>query len=1256
MAVNFLSSVPRLKGRENYTEWAFAVRNVLVLDDLHGCIDGVETDAVKDGKAKAKLVLTIDSSLFVHIKEAATTKELWLNLKKLFDDSGFTRKIGLLRLLVSIKLENSDSMETYVTQLIETAQKLKGTGFEIDDKWIGSLLLAGLPEKYLPMIMAIEHSGMDLSVDAIKRKLLDSEPEPVGNTGSAFSIRKVGNTVDRQKKDSSKTSSVRNVKQVKCFKCQQTGHFKNKCPLNKDRNMNAFSAAFLCGNFDKTDWYIDSGASKHLTVRRDWIKNISDCGKQEIVTANNQKLSAKSSVTDVLFIPELKTNLISVSQLIRNGNSVKFDAGGCCIFNKKNNLIGTARLVNNVYKLNIKNKEHCFLSTASSRIWHRRFGHINNQDLCNMEAAVNGMKITSRENLTNRCVICCEGKQSRDAFKNKGTRANSVLEIVHTDICGPMETISLGGSRYFLLFEDDFSKMTFVYFLKNKSEVFECFKRFRMMVENQMDTGIKILRSDNGGEFCGKDMRNYLAMNGIIHQTTNPYTPQQNGVVERMNRSLVEKAKCMLFDAKLDTKFWAEAVNTAAYLKNRSPSQTLKNKTPYEMWFNHKPNVSNVRVFGSKIMVHVPKERRTKWQKNSVEMILMGYGERTKGYRVYNPDNNVISTSRDVVVIENDEIEISLDNTDSVGATEQDKELEVKTSDDDEQYGANDDTNGDSDYIPDCPIPDSRTDQEPRRSKREAKPKKFVDHISYMCALNSNQEDLKYSEDPVTVDEALSKWDREQWKAAMEEEYNSFVRNNAWEIAELPKGASVVDSKWVFKKKINSDGSVRYRARLVARGFSQKSGIDFNETFSPVVRHSSLRLLIAMSVQLNLKIIHLDVMTAFLNGELNETIFMKQPEGFQVSKDINKFCKLNKAIYGLKQASRAWNMKVNKVLTDIGYERSKIEHCIYVKSKDNLLTIIALYVDDFFVFTNDVSEEIFLIENLSNNFMIKNLGEAKKCLGMNITRNYEKGTIVIDQKDYILQLLEKFNMSECKSVKTPLESKLEFDLTKENCKDVPYQELIGSLMYLAVLTRPDIAYSVSFLSQFNNNHSVEQWKCAKRILRYLKSTKDNCLVFTKSTDNLHGFVDADWGSDKLDRKSYTGFVFKISNSAISWESKKQRTVALSSTEAEYMAMAEATKEAIYLQNLIFEITGKLNYITLFNDNKSAQALANNPVYHKRSKHIDIRYHFIRDAVLNNQIKLEYLQIDKMTADIFTKSLSVDKHYRCLNELNMNVMI
>lgn len=305
----------------------------------------------------------------------------------------------------------------------------------------------------------------------------------------------------------------------------------------------------------------------------------------------------------------------------------------------------------------------------------------------------------------------------------------------------------------------------------------------------------------------------------------------------------------------------------------------------------------------------------------------------------------------------------------------------------------------------------------------------------------------------------------------------------------------------------------------------------------------------------------------------------------------------------------------------------------------------------FFIFSNDEKEIVFLKKHLNSHFDVKDLGIIKQCLGMQVFIDKSNNTIKLSQELYIDQLLEKFNMSECKPVKTPIESKLDFSVESKEI-DVPYQQLIGSLMYLAVLTRPDIAYSVSFLSQFNNCFLESHWKCAKRILRYLAGTKSYGLLFSKGDMTIQGFVDADWAGNFLDRKSYTGYMFKMNGAAISYESVKQKIVAMSSMEAEYMAMSEASKEAIYLKGLLSELTGKNECIQLFNDNKSALYLTANATYHKRSKHIDVRHHFVRDAILNNQIKASYLNTGEMPADILTKGLSVEKHYKHLKGFGM----
>lgn len=721
MSVNYIQSVPKLKGRENYDVWCFAAENLLVLEGMIHCIRPDSAKEIKpddDAKTKAKLIMTIDPGLYVHIRETKSSQELWNKLKNMFDDSGFSRKITLLRHLISIRQENCETMTAYVTQVVETAQRLKGTGFAITDEWVGSLLLAGLPEKFSPMIMAVEHSGIQITTDAIKSKLIDMEVSwnsESETSGAAFAIKKRYSPSNKNggKFDTSRVTGGKQIKNITCFKCREVGHFRNQCPmLLKTKETNAFSVVFLNGKYSKTEWYVDSGASMHMTPNKEWINNANyKPSLSDITVANDAKVQVLCSgdvqittdrnyditVKDVQCVPSLTTNLLSVSELIKNGNSVVFEASCCYIRNKNNELVATAESTNGVYKLKTDlSVSACGMlaapAVANSELWHRRLAHINSRDLDKMRnGVVHGVSYPDSSNMMkDKCVTCCEGKQMRLPFQHVGERSTEPLQIVHADVCGPMEKKSIGGSQYFLLFVDDFSRMNFIYFLKQKNEVYKKFKEFKAIVENQQNRKIKILRTDNGGEFCNGEMDNYLKKEGIIHQKTTAYTPEQNGVCERANRTVVEKGRCLLFDAKLEKKFWAEAANTAVYLKNRSATANLKEKTPYEAWCGKKPDLSHIRLFGSNVMVHIPKEKRLKWDKKAEKYILVGFSETIKGYRVYDPRKNTITVKRDIIVMEGTNMEYIENDSDAVwimpeeDMTEQEEENLAQSSKDTE--------------------------------------------------------------------------------------------------------------------------------------------------------------------------------------------------------------------------------------------------------------------------------------------------------------------------------------------------------------------------------------------------------------------------------------------------------------------------------------------------------------------------------------------------------------------------------------------
>lgn len=1282
MASNNLPVIEKLKGRENYNTWRFAMKSFLELDDLWSCVNGTDstTDLEKktrrDVKAKSKIILSVDPINYVHIQNADTAKDVWDKLTTTFHDSGLARKVSLIRILISTNLENCESVENYVGKIMSTAQKLNDIQFEISDEWLGTFLLAGLPDEYKPMIMAIESSGIKLTADSVKTKLL----QEVKSTKTTNSVALYN------KSQHSKKSFNNNNKGPRCFNCNGYGHISKKCTKKRAQSQhsngydNKSSLLSTCSTFmasNRNIWYVDSGASAHMSHLP--LDNLRKSPVNEITVANNQKISVHGigtcvinvnntdvTINDVLYVPDLSANLISVGQTIKHGNSVVFDAKGCKIVNEMGSVIATASLTDNIYQLNCTSDNGISFAAKTNKmdLWHRRLGHLNYTYMKNLRC-IKDLHIS--KNLNDKCVVCVKGKQCIQPFKNVGNRATRFLELIHSDVCGPMETVSLGGARYFVTFIDDFSHKVFVYMLKSKGEVETKFKIFKAFVEQQTGHNIKILRSDNGGEYLSNCFSQFLEQVGIQHQRTVPYTPQQNGLAERMNRTIVEKVRCMLIDSGLGKEFWAEAVATAVYLVNRSPTKFLSHKTPEEIWSKKDLNLEHLKIFGCKAIMHVPKQHRKKLDAKSRECVFVGYSLDTKGYRLYDPISGTTHIARDVVFLEQDIVKPcviepeNFINLDLVGDNPEelpqfeDNALEVGEAENVSFQSDNSSTlpdNNSTDSGFEAPPVRTEVTENVRRSERQRKPVHMPDFQLY--AVKSSRFD------PVTVVDALNRPDSESWKLAMKAEYNSLLSNQTWDLVEKPKGVNIIKSKWVFKTKTSTDGDVQYKARLVAKGCAQKPGIDYEETYSPVVRYASVRYLLALSVRYDLHIDQMDAVSAFLQGDLSEDIYMTQPESFEESDQV---CRLRKTIYGLKQASRAWNKKLHSSLLQVGLKDSKTDPCVYFRVSDKNMTFVAVYVDDLLIFSNDQTFKNKLKRDLSSEFKMKDMGEAKHCLGFEIKRDFKNGTLRINQSKYINEILCRFNMSECNPVSTPLDTnqKLTAEMSPKNpveqreMRDIPYQQAVGSLLYAAHGTRPDIAFAVSLVSRFNNNPGKPHWNAVKRIFRYLKGTNSFELEFSKDANKgVFGYCDADWAGDIDSRRSMTGYIFKFQGGPITWGTKKQATVALSTAEAEYMALSMATQDAMWLRSLNKEFKmEKLTPTTIFCDNKSAIDLAHTTIHHSRSKHIDIRHHYVREKIASGDIELQYIDTGNMTADILTKGLVKGNHFKCVNAMGLN---
>jgi hypothetical protein len=515
-------------------------------------------------------------------------------------------------------------------------------------------------------------------------------------------------------------------------------------------------------------------------------------------------------------------------------------------------------------------------------------------------------------------------------------------------------------------FIDDYTRYTRVYFLKSEDEVLEKFKEFYNFTKNVTGKGIKILRTDNGGEYCSKAFDTYLKERGITHQLTVPYNPAQNGVAERMNRTIVESARSMLFHLNTPTELWAEAVNTAVYLRNRSPTTALDGITPYESLFNRKPDVANLRVFGCVAFVHVPDNQRKKLDAKSRKAIFVGYPESTKGYKLYDPDSHSFIRSRDVVFLERKFLDFGSEHSTKSCfdyPLENDVQIEVQnipTANDRDDHGQ-----PEEDDIAVEPINDNQQvgasyednfmrEVDEIATKRQRKPPTRFDEECYI--VNDLTADVN---EPVTINEAFSGEHSAEWRNATKSEYDSLIDNHTWDLVPPPEGKNVVGSRWVFKIKRNADGSVqRYKARLVAQGYSQSQGIDYQDVFSPVTRYNLIRSLLAVANVCDWEVHQMDVKTAFLQGDLEDEIYMKQPDGFIDEERPDYVCKLNKSIHGLKQAARCWNVAIDTFLLSNGYRKCGADPCVYMKSvkqEDGKIdfVIIALYVDDILFFSNN---------------------------------------------------------------------------------------------------------------------------------------------------------------------------------------------------------------------------------------------------------------------------------------------------------------
>ncbi|RVW72857.1 Retrovirus-related Pol polyprotein from transposon TNT 1-94 [Vitis vinifera] len=1239
--------VPELRG-DNFKIWKERILLQLGCMDIDYAIRKDEPHKITDTSTPEEILLyerweksnrlsmmyiktKISAGIRGSIEQHENVRELLKAIDEQFVTSDKALASTLIMKFTSLKLTGIRGVREHIMEMRDIVAQLKKLEVEMSESFLVHFILNTLPPQYGPFKISYNTHKDKWFINELMTMCVQEEGRLLMEQGESAML-----VMQRKGKKGKSQASQKGKQQIspksdikkdeKCFFCKKKGHVKKKCLkfqnwLEKKGN----PTSFVCYesnmvNVNTNTWWIDSGSTIHISNSLQGMQNLRKpvTSEQFILSGNKMGSHVEAIGTCYLtlyggfilelqrtfYVPSFSRNLISVSRLVPFGYSFHFSETSFSLI-YKSECVGNGILSDGLYCIFLQNDtthnslhvqtsiKRCVVKEDSSTLWHRRLGHISIDRIKRLvnDGVLSTLDFTDFET----CVDCIKGKQTNKS-KRGATRSSTILEIIHTDICSL--DMDSHGQKYFISFIDDFSRYMYLYILHNKNEALDAFKVFKAEVEKQYGKQIKIVRLDRGGEYYGRYLEDgqspgpfakFLQEHGIVAQYTMPGSPDQNGVAERRNRTLLDMVRSMLSSSKLPKFLWTESLKTSVYILNRVPTKAVP-KTPFELLKCWKPSLRHMRVWGcsSEVRIYNPQEK--KLDPRTISGYFIRYAEKSKGYRFYCPSHSTrIVESRNAKFLEYDLVSGSdqfrnivsdIDHTESQPSTSSDKLFIVHNTP--QEFP---DTSGQQ-VEPHTSLEDiGATLRRSTRTKRSAIPNDYVVYLQE-CDYNIGAEN-----DPESFSQAMNCKESELWYNAMKDEMSSMKCNDVWDLVELPNGAKTIGCKWVFKTKKDSLGNIeRYKAKLVAKGFTQKEGIDYTETFSPVSKKDSLRIILALVAHFDLELQQMDVKTAFLNGELEEEV-----------------------------------------------SGSKV--CFFV-----------LYVDDILLATNDKGLLHEVKQFLSKNFDMKDMGEASYVIGIKIHRDRFKGILGLSQETHINKVLERFRMKNCSPSVSPIVKGDSFnlnqcpknDLEREQMKNIPYASAVGSLMYAQVCTRPDIAFAVGMLGRYQSNPGIDHWKAAKKVMRYLQGTKDYKLMYRR-TSNLEvvGYSDSDFAGCVDSRKSTSGYIFILAGGAISWRSVKQTMTATSTMEAEFISCFEATSHGVWLKSFIsgLRVMDSISRpLSIYCDNSAAVFMAKNNKSGSRSKHIDIKYLAIRERVKEKKVVIEHISTELMIADPLTKGM------------------
>src|ERR1700678_1302435 len=870
----------------------------------------------------------------------------------------------------------------------------------------------------------------------------------------------------------------------------------------------------------------DSGDRKHISPYRNRFENFQSIIPRHFHAANKQTFSTTGKgelvidvpsgtgdtqlrLHDVLYSAEVGYTLVSVGRLDEAGFTVKFGGGKCVLVGEDGVEVGVVpKTSTRIYKVE---HEEAVANVAEERLTldalHRRMGHISLDAARKLlkDKMITGIRLVYSPTKDFFCASCVYAKATRKPAPKmrESERADVFGGEVHSDLWGKAPVESRGGKKYYVTFIDDKTRLTHLYLLEKKDEAAKCYKQYEAWVETQMGAKIKVLSSDRGGEYMGDEFVDYLKSKGT-HQKLNIHdTHHQTGVAERRNRTIAERIRALLHSSSLPKSLWGEAARHVVWLLNRTTTKAVEGMTPFEAAFGKKPNLKGVREWGEKVYVRV--EKGTKLGGRVREGRWLGIDEESKGARIYWPDTRAVSVERNIYfnnplasrVVEEEEVIVNTDANLPPVPENPAPVINMPAVDSDPASDAPDNSDAETSAKrvrkPSKKIADllggqgswstsSKSTLAPGMQQPSpdwtASVEKCADEYAFV-AETSNAEALE----PRSLKEAQSRPDWPLWEKAIEEELATLKAAGTWEVVDAPEGVNIVGSKWVFRAKKDAAGNiVRYKARLVAQGFSQVPGVDYFDTFAPVARLASIRTVLAFAAAEDYETGQIDIKGAYSNGELtnDEVIFMRQPPGYEeVGADGRKrVMRVRKTLYGLKQAGRRWYHKLVEIMSKLGFSRCGGDQAVFFRrcERTNMLIIVLVHVDDCSIVGKTKALIARFKLEIAKFVAITDLGELHWILGIEVRRIREERKLLLSQKSYINSILRRYGFDDLKPVSTPMNPNTRLTSTQSPStteeiaamRNIPYHEAVGSLMYATLGTKPDICFAVQTVSRFNS--------------------------------------------------------------------------------------------------------------------------------------------------------------------------------------------